>query len=89
MYVYKMEICKNLAYVITAAQYFVWFYCLLHLFLPWSRMKLEWEALLRIILWIGAQTHLLLWGYMLEFKGLNVFLQLRMASLVFLAATTF
>ena len=52
-------------------------------------MKLKWEGLLCIILWIGAQTHWLLWGYMLEFKGVNVFLQLWMASLVFLAANTF
>uniref|UniRef100_A0A1J3IGD0 GPI mannosyltransferase 1 n=1 Tax=Noccaea caerulescens TaxID=107243 RepID=A0A1J3IGD0_NOCCA len=74
---------------VITAQYFVWFYCLLPLILPWSRMKLKWEGLLCIILWIGAQTHWLLWGYMLEFKGINVFLQLWMASLVFLAANTF
>ncbi|KAH0896129.1 hypothetical protein HID58_045697 [Brassica napus] len=74
---------------VITAQYFVWFYCLLPLILPWSRMKLKWEGLLCIILWIGAQTHWLLWGYMLEFKGVNVFLQLWMASLVFLAANTF
>ncbi|WZZ90738.1 hypothetical protein YC2023_119317 [Brassica napus] len=74
---------------VITAQYFVWFYCLLPLILPWSRMKLKWEGILCIILWIGAQTHWLLWGYMLEFKGVNVFLQLWMASLVFLAANTF
>ncbi|XP_048602499.1 GPI mannosyltransferase 1-like isoform X2 [Brassica napus] len=76
-------------FTVITAQYFVWFYCLLPLILPWSRMKLKWEGLLCIILWIGAQTHWLLWGYMLEFKGVNVFLQLWMASLVFLAANTF
>ncbi|CAH8362386.1 unnamed protein product [Eruca vesicaria subsp. sativa] len=74
---------------VITAQYFVWFYCLLPLILPWSRMKLKWEGLLCVILWIGAQTYWLLWGYMLEFKGVNVFLQLWMASLVFLAANTF
>ncbi|CAN6907040.1 unnamed protein product [Brassica oleracea] len=74
---------------VITAQYFVWFYCLLPLILPWSRMKLKWEGILCIILWIGAQTHWLLWGYMLEFKGVNVLLQLWMASLVFLAANTF
>ncbi|XP_010493275.1 PREDICTED: GPI mannosyltransferase 1-like [Camelina sativa] len=74
---------------VITAQYFVWFYCLLPLILPWSRMKLKWEGLLCIILWIGAQTHWLLWGYMLEFKGLNVFLQLWVAGLLFLAANTF
>ncbi|KAL1199187.1 GPI mannosyltransferase 1 [Cardamine amara subsp. amara] len=74
---------------VITAQYFVWFYCLLPLILPWSRMKLKWEGLLCIIIWIGAQTHWLLWGYMLEFKGVNVFLKLWMASLLFLAANTF
>lgn len=74
---------------VITAQYFVWFYCLLPLILPWSRMKLKWEGILCMVLWIGAQTHWLLWGYMLEFKGVNVFLQLWMASLVFLAANTF
>ncbi|EOA20634.1 hypothetical protein CARUB_v10000947mg [Capsella rubella] len=74
---------------VITAQYFVWFYCLLPLILPWSRMKLKWEGLLCIIIWIGAQTHWLLWGYMLEFKGFNVFLQLWVASLLFLAANTF
>lgn len=40
------------------------------------------------MLWIGAQTHWLMWGYLLEFKGKNVFLQLWIAGIVFLAATT-
>lgn len=74
---------------VITAQYFVWFYCLLPLILPWSHMKLKWEGLLCIIMWIGAQTHWLLWGYMLEFKGVNVFLPLWIASLLFLAANTF
>ncbi|XP_010520467.1 PREDICTED: GPI mannosyltransferase 1 [Tarenaya hassleriana] len=74
---------------VITAQYFVWFYCLLPLILPWSRMKLKWEGLLCILVWIGAQTHWLLWGYLLEFKGINVFLQLWMSSLLFLAANTF
>lgn len=52
-------------------------------------MKLKWDGLSCILLWIGAQTHWLMWGYMLEFKGKNVFLQLWVASLVFLAANVF
>ncbi|KAD4179425.1 hypothetical protein E3N88_28016 [Mikania micrantha] len=47
-----------------------------------------------IILWIilcimRAQTHWLFWGYMLEFKGKQVFLQLWAASLLFFAANTY
>ncbi|TYJ25986.1 hypothetical protein E1A91_A07G087600v1 [Gossypium mustelinum] len=74
---------------VITAQYFVWFFCVLPLILPWSNMKLKWKGLCCILLWMGAQTHWLLWGYLLEFKGKNVFLQLWMASLLFLAANTF
>lgn len=52
-------------------------------------MKLKWEGLACISFWMGAQTHWLLWGYMLEFKGKNVFLQLWAASILFLAANTY
>lgn len=73
---------------VITAQYFVWFFCLLPLILPWSNMKLKWKGLACIILWIGAQTHWLMWGYLLEFRGKNVFLELWIASLLFLAANT-
>ncbi|XVF31666.1 hypothetical protein REPUB_Repub17cG0011200 [Reevesia pubescens] len=74
---------------VITAQYFVWFFCLLPPILPWSNMKLKWQGLCCILLWMGAQTHWLMWGYLLEFKGKNVFLQLWMASLLFLAANAF
>ncbi|KAI3451235.1 hypothetical protein Pfo_007900 [Paulownia fortunei] len=84
---------QTLAFVafnkVITAQYFVWFFCLLPLILPWSNMKLKWKGLACIALWIGAQTHWLMWGYLLEFRGKNVFFQLWMASLLFLAANTF
>ncbi|XP_073289104.1 GPI mannosyltransferase 1 isoform X2 [Primulina huaijiensis] len=84
---------QTLAFVafnkVITAQYFVWFFCLLPLILPWSKMQLKWKGLACIFLWIGAQTHWLLWGYLLEFRGKNVFVQLWVASLVFLAANTF
>ncbi|KAJ0810451.1 putative GPI mannosyltransferase 1 [Helianthus annuus] len=31
---------------VITAQYFVWFFCLLPLILPWSKMKLKWEGIL-------------------------------------------
>ncbi|KAK6150325.1 hypothetical protein DH2020_015257 [Rehmannia glutinosa] len=84
---------QTLAFVafnkVITAQYFVWFFCLLPLILPWSNMKLKWKGLACISLWIGAQTHWLMWGYLLEFRGKNVFFQLWLASLLFLAANTF
>lgn len=74
---------------VITAQYFVWFFCLLPLILPWSSIKMKWQGLLVISIWIGAQIHWLLWGYLLEFKGKQVFQQLWAASLIFLAANTF
>ncbi|KAF5186500.1 Gpi mannosyltransferase [Thalictrum thalictroides] len=73
---------------VITAQYFVWFFCLLPLLLPWSNMNLRWEGLSCIFIWMGAQLHWLMWGYMLEFKGKNVFVQLWVAGLLFLAANT-
>ncbi|XP_073145491.1 GPI mannosyltransferase 1-like isoform X2 [Henckelia pumila] len=84
---------QTLAFVafnkVITAQYFVWFFCLLPLILPWSKMQLKWKGLACIFFWIGAQTHWLFWGYLLEFRGKNVFIQLWVACLVFLAANTF
>lgn len=74
---------------VMTAQYFVWFFCLLPLILPWTNMKLRGKGLVCILLWMAAQGHWLLWGYLLEFKGKNVFLQLWVAGLLFLAANTF
>lgn len=74
---------------VMTAQYFVWFFCLLPLILPWTNMKLKGKGLVCILAWMAAQGHWLLWGYLLEFKGKNVFLQLWVASLLFLAANTF
>lgn len=74
---------------VITAQYFVWFFCLLPLTLPWSKMKMKWEGVSCIFFWMGTQLHWLMWGYLLEFKGKNVFLQLWIASLLFLAANTF
>ncbi|KAL5561265.1 hypothetical protein UlMin_031012 [Ulmus minor] len=74
---------------VITAQYFVWFFCLLPLILPWSNMQLKWKGISCIILWVGAQLHWLMWGYLLEFKGNNVFLQLWIASILFLAANTY
>ncbi|WCJ23510.1 GPI mannosyltransferase 1 [Euphorbia peplus] len=74
---------------VITAQYFVWFFCLLPLILPWSNMKPKREGLWCILVWMGAQSHWLFWGYMLEFKGKNVFLELWVASILFLAANTF
>ncbi|XP_073116955.1 GPI mannosyltransferase 1 isoform X2 [Elaeis guineensis] len=74
---------------VMTAQYFVWFFCLLPLILPWSNMRLKWKGLICISVWMGSQLHWLMWGYLLEFKGWSVFIQLWLASLLFLVANTF
>lgn len=86
---FQKSFCLVIFMQVMTAQYFVWFFCLLPLILPWSNMKLKWKGLANTLLWMGAQTHWLMWGYLLEFKGKNVFIQLWLASILFLAANTF
>ncbi|CAA7405437.1 unnamed protein product [Spirodela intermedia] len=74
---------------VITAQYFVWFFCLLPLILPWSKMKLRSEGLICISVWMGSQLHWLMWAYLLEFKGKNVFIQLWAASIIFLLANAY
>ncbi|WOL17803.1 hypothetical protein Cni_G26596 [Canna indica] len=74
---------------VMTAQYFVWFFCLLPLILPWSSMKVKWKGFACMCVWMVSQIHWLMWAYLLEFKGRNVFIQLWLASLLFLAANTF
>ncbi|KAG8062083.1 hypothetical protein GUJ93_ZPchr0003g18378 [Zizania palustris] len=74
---------------VMTAQYFVWFFCLLPLILPWTGINLKWKGLACILVWMGSQLHWLMWAYMLEFKGRNVFIQLWVAGLMFLGANIF
>uniref|UniRef100_J3LRH2 GPI mannosyltransferase 1 n=1 Tax=Oryza brachyantha TaxID=4533 RepID=J3LRH2_ORYBR len=74
---------------VMTAQYFVWFFCLLPLILPWTTMNLKWKGLSCVLVWMGSQLHWLMWAYLLEFKGRNIFIQLWAAGLVFLAANVF
>lgn len=74
---------------VITAQYFVWFFCLLPLILPWTKLHLQWKGLLCIGVWVAAQIHWLSWAYLLEFKGINVFVQLWLASIIFLVANTY
>ncbi|KAL2631626.1 hypothetical protein R1flu_016312 [Riccia fluitans] len=71
---------------VITAQYFVWFFCLLPLILPFTSLKLRWRGAALISVWTAAQVHWLGWAYLLEFKGKNTFLPLWTASLVFFAA---
>ncbi|CAM6125279.1 unnamed protein product [Calypogeia fissa] len=74
---------------VMTAQYFVWYFCLLPLILPYTTLKLRWKGTVIMAIWTGAQLHWLGWAYLLEFKGKNVFLPLWIASLIFFAANIF
>ncbi|PWA74722.1 mannosyltransferase family protein [Artemisia annua] len=50
---------------VITAQYFVWFFCLLPLILPWSKMKLKWEGL---IFDVQQETHRLVLVVLIVFK---------------------
>lgn len=67
---------------VITAQYFVWFFCLVPLILPWTALTLR-GGLMCMLVWTAAQLHWLLWAYALEFRGYNVFFQLWLASLLF------
>ncbi|BBN20063.1 GPI mannosyltransferase 1 subunit M [Marchantia polymorpha subsp. ruderalis] len=71
---------------VITAQYFVWFFCLLPLILPFTSLKLRWGGAALMSVWTGAQVHWLGWAYLLEFRGKNTFLPLWVASIVFFAA---
>jgi phosphatidylinositol glycan class M len=71
---------------VITAQYFVWFFCLLPVIIPSSRLTWK-KGTICMGVWTAAQVHWLGWAYLLEFRGQNVFFQLWTASLVFFAAT--
>nr|GEW05200.1 GPI mannosyltransferase 1 [Tanacetum cinerariifolium] len=52
---------------VITAQYFVWFFCLLPLILPWSKMKLKWE---------GKQVFIQLWAASLLFFAANIYVMI-------------
>eukprot|EP00250_Pteridium_aquilinum_P006969 c16781_g1_i1 orf=186-1535(+) len=73
---------------VITAQYFVWFFCLIPLIVPWTTLTLR-GGFMCMLLWTAAQLHWLLWAYALEFQGYNVFFHLWLASLTFFAANVF
>lgn len=67
---------------VCTAQYFIWYVGLLPLVLPKCEIGLKKGALM-VAAWVLSEAHWLLWGYLLEFKGEQVFLQLWGASALF------
>lgn len=81
--------CQFVNEQVMTAQYFVWFFCLLPLTLPWTSMKLKWKGLTCIQCGQGLNYTGSCGLYLLEFKNRNVFIQIWVAGLVFLATNTF
>ena len=78
-HVFECQCCVQ----VCTAQYFVWWLTLLPLVLPDMDLTMKgivWPSLL----WVLPQLHWLLWGYLLEFQGKAVHLQLWFASIVML-----
>ena len=71
---------------VSTAQYFVWYYSLLPLvlpFLPWPPPR---PLAVALGAWVLTQLHWLAWAYLLEFQGWGVYLPLWGASCLFLVA---
>lgn len=77
--------CPSLLLQVITAQYFVWFFAFLPLILPSINMTRR-EAVLCAGLWLFSQLHWLAWAYHLEFEGMNIFVPLWLASLLFFSA---
>lgn len=69
---------------VVTSQYFLWYLSLLPLCLPELEFSRKKSALLTVA-WLGTQAVWLFFAYLLEFRGLNVFIYVWMASLLFFA----
>lgn len=70
---------------VVTAQYFVWWWSMLPLALPWLAWR-HWPLSRAGILWATAEVHWLLWAYLLEFRRWPVRLGVWFASWLLLAA---
>lgn len=70
---------------VLTAQYFVWWWALLPLALPWLAWRRR-GLWLSLLLWAVAEVHWLLWAYLLEFRGWPVRPGVWGASCIFLLA---
>mmetsp|Transcript_8911 Transcript_8911/g.23137 ORF Transcript_8911/g.23137 Transcript_8911/m.23137 type:complete len:416 (-) Transcript_8911:28-1275(-) len=70
---------------VITAQYFVWWWALLPLALPWLSWR-RWRLGGAILIWAAAEVHWLLWAYLLEFRRLPVRPMVWFASCIFFGA---
>ncbi|KAJ1650240.1 GPI mannosyltransferase 1 [Dispira simplex] len=68
---------------VVTAQYFMWYFSLLPLVLPWTSLKLRWRGLCMLLAWVVSQGAWLRYAYFLEFQGKNTFLSLWIAGVGF------
>lgn len=68
---------------VCTVQYFIWFFSLLPLALPYLKPSSTWHLALLSLLWFGSQGLWLYFAYRLEFLGENKFLEIWLASLLY------
>jgi phosphatidylinositol glycan class M len=72
---------------VCTAQYFIWYVGLMPIVLPKCQIGAK-KGGIMLAAWIATEAHWLFWGYMLEFQGQQVFLQLWGASVLFFLANS-
>jgi GPI mannosyltransferase 1 subunit M len=72
---------------VCTAQYFIWYVGLMPIVLPKCRIGAK-KGVIMVAAWIITEADWLFWGYMLEFQGQQVFLELWGASVLFFLANS-
>jgi phosphatidylinositol glycan class M len=70
---------------VCTVQYFIWYFSLLPLALPYLEFKSKFRPILMAALWQGAQLLWLFFAYKLEFLGENTFFQIWLSGVVYFA----
>jgi|EP00945_MAST-04E_sp_MAST-4E-sp1_P007506 GPI mannosyltransferase 1 subunit M len=83
---FAMFLCTYIFVVfnkVCTAQYFLWYVCLLPLVLPGTSIQFKWTGCKMLVAWVSTEVFWLLSAKGVELDGVNVFLQLWGASMLF------
>ncbi|KAJ1927838.1 GPI mannosyltransferase 1 [Tieghemiomyces parasiticus] len=71
---------------VVTSQYFMWYFALLPLVLPFTDLPLKWRGLTMLGAWVAGQVLWLQFAFQLEFRARNTFLELWVAGALFFVA---